>query len=447
MTDTVNFAPVRGKARIDVLDILRGLAILGIYFMNVPFEAAPTQLQFLDIRLLGWTPADQNAWVAIQLALEGTQRCMLEFLFGAGMMVMAARAMEPDGPVAIADLHLRRNFWLLGFGLFDIFVNLWVGDILSIYAIAALFLFPFRRMKPRALVAIGLAFAVLTAVLGASSYLERSALIDRVSTAHQHQAAHQPLTKIDAKALADWQKKLDVHKVTPEIQKKIDAELKAHRGGVMDYAQFYWNVWLEFFWVGGFAPLTVLEAWCAMLIGIALWKWGIIQGQRSSAFYAGLAIAAYGVGLSIRWIGVTEILSFQPIPKTIWITAEFGRLAVGLGHVALINLAVRTRFGWALLTPLRAAGRTAFSIYFLQQILSLHFLFAPYGLNLWGNHGWADLALIAAVMWVGMLALANLWMRFFVSGPLEWLWRSLAYLRWQPFLRPSPAIAGAALPA
>jgi uncharacterized protein len=435
MSEQIALGPVRGKARIDVLDILRGLAILGIYFMNVPFEAAPTQPQFVDFRLLGWTPADQSAWIAVQLALEGTQRCMLEFLFGAGMMVLAARAMEPDGPVAIADLHLRRNIWLLAFGLFDIFVILWVGDILSIYALAALFLFSFRRMKPRALVAIGMTYALFTAAMGTAQYVERTTLIANVAVAHQHQAAHQPITAVDKKALADWQKKLDGRKVTPDIQKKIDAEVKAHHGGLMDYAQLYWSDWLDFFWAQGGLPISVLEAWCAMLIGIALWKWGIIQGDRSVGFYAGLAVAAYAVGVTIRWIGITEILTFQPIPKSIWITSEFGRLAMGLGHVALINLFVKVPFGRALLSPLRAAGRTAFSIYFLQQILSIHILFAPYGLNRWGQHGWADLALIAAVMWVGMLALANLWMRFFVTGPLEWLWRSLAYLRWQPMLR------------
>src|SRR6201991_1304623 len=98
-------APVTGKARIEVLDILRGIAILGIFFMNIPFMAAPIAKLFLNIPSLGWSPLDQASWYAVQIALEGTQRGLLELLFGAGMMVLAAKAMKPDGPVAVADLY------------------------------------------------------------------------------------------------------------------------------------------------------------------------------------------------------------------------------------------------------------------------------------------------------------------------------------------------------
>src|SRR3954469_15351184 len=98
----VSLVPVRGKARIDVLDILRGLAILGIFYINVPYMAAPVWQFSSDIRSIGWSAADREAWAAINLLVAGTQRCLLQFLFGAGMMVMARKAMTPDGPVAVA---------------------------------------------------------------------------------------------------------------------------------------------------------------------------------------------------------------------------------------------------------------------------------------------------------------------------------------------------------
>ena len=71
---------------------------------------------FGDVRQMGWTALDQNVWLFIDTTWEGTQRGLLEFLFGAGLMVTAAKAMEPDGPVAVADLYIRRNLWLLAFG-------------------------------------------------------------------------------------------------------------------------------------------------------------------------------------------------------------------------------------------------------------------------------------------------------------------------------------------
>lgn len=433
---TTTLAPVRGKARIDVLDMMRGFAILGIFFMNIPFQAASTSAQFADIRLLGWTPIDQASWTVIQILLEGTQRCLLQFLFGAGMMVIASRAMRPDGPVAIADLYMRRTIWLLIFGAIDIAVVLWVGDILSIYAVAGLFLFPFRSLGPRLLLGLGLAFALFTVTDGAARYAERADLVTRVELAHQHQAARATLTPADRAALSEWQEKQRSLKVSPDTTKRIAEEAKAHNGSAYTYAKLLWGQWVEYFWLGGFFWLLVAEAFCAMLIGVALWKWGIIQGRRTTRFYLVLMVIAYGFGIGVRWVGAQEILAFSLIPKTIWITAEFGRLAVGLGHLALFNLLVKTRAGWLLLSPLCAAGKTAFSLYFIEQIIGIHILFSPYGFDLWGRYGWAEMTGIAAMVFVGLLIVANIWVRFFAMGPLEWLWRSLSYLKWQPFRHP-----------
>lgn len=437
MTIATELVPVRGKARIDVLDMMRGFAILGIFFMNIVFEAASPYALFADIRLLGWTSADQASWATIQILLEGTQRCLLEFLFGAGMMVIATKAMRPDGPVAVADLYLRRTMWLLLFGAIDIFVVLWVGDILSIYAVAGLFLFPFRTLGPRLLLCLGLSFALVTAAGGAVDYSSRAALVEQVSTARQHQSAKTPLTPADQAALQEWQKQLDRFTLSKDDAKKIAAEKKSHRGGFLDYAQLLWGQWITFFWIGGFFWLIAVEAFCAMLIGVALWKWGVIQGQRSARFYLVMGVLAYGFGITARWVGALETMTFTPMPKTIWITAEGARLAVGLGHLALINFLAKTRAGTVILSPFRAAGRIAFSLYFVEQIIGLHILFSPYGLNLWGRFGWAAMTGIAALMFVGLLILANVWMKFFAMGPLEWLWRSLAYLKWQRFRHPA----------
>jgi uncharacterized protein len=198
-TAELPIAPVTGNARIDVLDMLRGIAILGIFFMNIPFMGAPLAKIFVDTRSIGWGPADQASWTAVQLLLEGTQRGLLELLFGAGMMVLTARAMRPDGPVAIADLYTRRNLWLLGFGLVDIFLLIWAGDILHIYALAALFLFPFRKLGPKLLLALGFAFALYVLVSGGIRYAERATILAKVEVVHAKQAAKTALTEPDKK--------------------------------------------------------------------------------------------------------------------------------------------------------------------------------------------------------------------------------------------------------
>ncbi len=92
-----------------------------------------------------WTPADQAVWGFLEVFVEGTQRGLLQFLFGASALILTARAMRYDDPIGVADLYYRPNLWLLVFGLANIFVLLFPGDILFVYALAALFLFPFRR--------------------------------------------------------------------------------------------------------------------------------------------------------------------------------------------------------------------------------------------------------------------------------------------------------------
>lgn len=439
MTSETKLAPVTGGARIDILDILRGIAILLIFYMNLPPQASPITYLFGDFRLIGWSEADRFTWIAVATFLEGTQRCMLEFLFAAGFMVLTRRAMEPDGPVAIADLHYRRNLWLLGFGLLNIFVVLWVGDILTVYSLAALFLFPFRRLGPKLLLTLGCLFALFTAVTGAIEYGNRTSLVAKVEAAQALKDAGKPVTADQKKVLDDWQKRLDRWKPNEKNKKSLAEDRKAHAGGWLDYASYHWGQWTQFFIGKGLLFLTVIEAFFAMLIGIALWKWGIIQGQRSARFYAIATLLAYGFGLTARYVGALEIITFAPYPKTVWITQEFARLATGFGHVVLINLIVKSAAGRTILSPFKAAGRTAFSLYFLEQIIGIHILFSPYGFNLWGKFGWANQFWIATGVIVFCLIVGNIWVRFFANGPLEWAWRSLSYVKWQPFLKPRGA--------
>lgn len=432
----IGIAPVTGRARIDVLDVLRGLAILAIYYMNIASQASPITKLFADPRWIGWTPIDKFAWSFVFIFLEGTQRGTLELLFGAGFMVLTARAMRPDGPVAVADLFYRRTLWLLFFGLVNVFVVLWVGDILTIYALASLFLFPFRLLGPKALVAIGSLFALFTAVSGTMEYIPRLAMQAKVERAEAAQAAGRPVAKDDAKALAEWNQKLAKRQPNAKMAKDLVKERKAHAGGWLPYASFGWNGWMTFMVGKGFIAIAVVEAFCMMLIGIALWKWRVIQGGRSARFYLGLSLAAYGFGITARAVGVMEVLPFLPTAKTIWITEEAARIAVSIGHVALVNLAMKSATGARVLAPFKTVGRMAFSVYFLEQIIGLHILFAPYGFNLWGRFGHAGQFAIATGVIIVSTVTALVYARFFAMGPLEWAWRSLAYWQRQPFRHP-----------
>lgn len=430
-------APVNEKSRIDNLDIMRGLAILGILFMNMPAMAQGVWQMFSgDPRPVGWTDADRYTWITTEIILNGTQRGMLELLFGAGLMLLAARAMKPDGPVGIADLWLRRNMWLCIFGLFNAFVLLWFGDILLTYGIAALLLFPFRLLGRRALLALGLLFTLVVSLPTVGEYFARTELMQTAAVAEKKAAAGEPLTKAEATAQKEWKEKVEKAqgKLEKEDAKKIADETKWRTGSFGDYYAGLAGVTTMF--IGkGYLWIGVAEAFCTMLIGMALFKWGIIQGERTKQFYLAMMLLCYAIGFAARTQFVSERLAFYPIPKTGWFTQEPARLLVSMGHVALVHWATQTRAGAWLLAPFKAAGRMAFTLYLTQSFVTMWVLFSPFGFALWGRYGWADQALIVIAMTVAQLVFANLWLRAFRMGPLEWLWRSLSHWKRQPMRR------------
>ncbi|MEE4452578.1 DUF418 domain-containing protein [Novosphingobium resinovorum] len=438
------FGPVRARARIDVIDLMRGIAILGILYMNIPFMGTNVSSWMHDIRRLSWTSTDQVTWAVIQIFWDGTQRGLFEFLFGAGVLIFTAKAMKPDDPVRVADLYCRRNLLLVLFGLIDIFLIGWVGDILLVYGLSALLLFTFRMAPPKVLMAMGLAFAALMAVGwpggdGVIGYSERIERIHKVEALQKQRAEGVKLSAEDTKTLQKWQEKIDAHDLSKpppkEDQAAIDAERKAREGGPHEYVMFAWFIWNKVFGDGNGTFFTVLEATAAMCLGMALFKWGVIQGERSMSFYVVLAITCYAVGCGLRAWDVAQIYRFTPWPPPGMIFGEFARLTVTLGHVGLLNALMKTALGGTILTPFKAAGRTAFSIYILTSVVTLWFVFAPWGLGLWGRFGWTGLVVAATVIDLGMLVLANVWLRFYLGGPLEWVWRSLTYGKRQPFVR------------
>ncbi len=308
-----------GAPRIAVLDILRGIAILGILFMNINDMGGSLWAMFGDFRNLGWTQTDQVAWWLREVIANGTARCMLELLFGAGMVILTDRAALSLGKRVVMKRYYLRNVLLLGFGVVHLFILLWPGDILHSYAIAALAAFLFRRMRPRWLITIGLVAAV--AQFGGAGYFayyqplqERS----QVAAVNKALAAGRPVTaddrKLLAKAATDDAKRA---KSKAESHAKIVAEDKARTGSFATWAAMQWSVTVTL-QSQGFELIVFWEAVSVMLIGAALYKLGILQGLRSRGFYLRMTLIAYAVAIPLRIVGAIEQTRFDDAPKTMW---------------------------------------------------------------------------------------------------------------------------------
>ena len=148
-----SLSPTKLNERIQSLDIIRGIAILGILIMNIqsfsmPGSAYSNPLAFGDLNGI-------NKWVWIVSHVFADMKFMNIFsiLFGAGIILVTSKSEIKTGKSA--SLHYKRTFWLLILGLFHAHL-IWYGDILFTYALCALILFPLRKIKPSIQLLLGL---------------------------------------------------------------------------------------------------------------------------------------------------------------------------------------------------------------------------------------------------------------------------------------------------
>jgi uncharacterized protein len=187
--------------------------------------------------------------------------------------------------------------------------------------------------------------------------------------------------------------------------------------------------------------LAIVLFWRAsgiMLLGMALFKLGVLTGKSSRRIYGILLALGLAVGLPVTLLGfyanvVTEWQNGWLRWLSVQIVFWFGIL-MSLGWVSIVML-IGDRRGWSFLTrPLAAVGRMALTSYLLQSLICT-FIFYGHGLGLYGRVERTGQAAVVAGVWLLLLVVAPLWLRRFRYGPAEWAWRSLAYGAGQPLRR------------
>lgn len=444
-----------GAPRLASLDILRGIAILGILFMNINGMGGALLMMWEDVWRYGHSPADEVALFLRNVFADGTARCMLEMLFGVGMVILTDRAagrvaaanQEPRwqttrerlfGPWPVMRDYYWRNLVLLVFGLIHVFVLLWPGDILHSYGIAAMVAFLFRRLGPKMLLALGLSLALMQLVGGSMSYVAATQERAEVAAVEARQAAGRAASADDratlARAADREAQRADARREAAAWMAREDRARGAATGGLREWAGAEWAMFL---WFEGMLlePLWVLEAAATMLIGAALFRWGIIQGDRSRRFYLGLGLACYAFGIASRALSTLRELADSDAPTITWATMEAARIAMTVGHISAVHLLLGSALGARLLRPFEAAGRTALTLYICQTLICLWLLYAPFALGLYGTQGWMGWMLTAVVVDAGLLIAANWYVRHYRIAPVEWAWRSIVAGRRLPLRR------------
>lgn len=425
--------PVHESARIRSVDVIRGVAVLGILLMNIvamglPFEAYadPTVAGGAD----GW---NLKVWVLANLCFEGTMRALFTMLFGAGVLLFAAKDDDKAVGVSIADAYYRRVIWLFLFGLLHAYVLLWPGDILYSYGLMGMFLFPLRRLAPGNLFTIGLALLLAGAGAYLADHVGMLRLQAQAAAAENAQAQGMTLSPEQQAALKDWKTKLEEFKPPAEQVEETIRNVRAGYFSAMKQLAGYTYLFESAFHY----RYDYFDILSMMLLGMALFKWRVFHAALPTRVYATMMLGGYLVGLSVNgW--ETQLILSQQFSVTAYsqaaLTYDLGRLGMMAGHIGLIMMFCRLPGARRWTTPLAAVGQMALTNYILHTVIATVVFVGLKQYGQWERHQLYGLVL---GIWVLQLTLSPTWLRFFHFGPLEWLWRTLVYLRPQAFRRSS----------
>jgi uncharacterized protein len=414
------------KERLESLDFIRGCALFGILIMNIvgmglgPAYDNPT-IMGGDKGFNLWT------WFVVNVTFEGTQRGLFSILFGAGAILFTSR---PDS----TDAYFRRNLWLIAFGLFNAWVLLWGGDILYFYGLTALFLFAFRNLPGKKLLGLGLASFIIGAAWTGLETYNMLDLHKRAIAAKAVPAAKQ--TEQQKNDLQEWKDESRggpsqerVARLKHENQAGYVSALRVRAPRIAEAQS--WEAYRYFFDVFGM-----------MMIGMALFKLGVLTLEAKTRTYLAMAIGGYAIGIPLNLYEADWLMShgFSGLARDqANITYDFARLAQTTGHLGLLGLFLKSGiFSW-FRQSMAAVGRMALTNYLTHSLVAL-IIFVLLGY--WGKLERHQLYYIVFCIWAVQIVISPIWLKHFYFGPVEWVWRYLTYGRQPQFRRaPQPAAA------
>jgi uncharacterized protein len=390
-------APTAPADRIFQLDMLRGLAVLGILAVNAMAFAWPMAAQTAFGDPFGYTGADAWGSWTTEVFFKDKFRTLFALLFGVSVFLVGGER-DDEGR---GRLLRRRLFWLAVFGILH-GAGLWYGDILLHYAMCGALMLLFRSWSAGRLLWTGGLISALWMLIATASPLVLGALGPEVSAKMAASGAQVTIEQLRAAAEA-----YRAGGTAPWIE-----NLKA------------WGT------LAGFSLFLIPVTVPLMMTGLGLYKSGFLIGRAPTAVYAlfvcvGVAILAADAWTSRPVTGAG--VSFGGLDDALGSLAPL----VALAYVALLIL--MARLGLRIVTDrFVPVGRMAFTNYLSQSLIMASLFYLPWGPQWIGTMGPAAVWPIVAGVWVAQLIWSPLWLSAFGHGPLEWLWRCLTYGRMVP---------------
>lgn len=375
------------KPRAETVDIVRGVALLGILFINIMTFRSTDQ---------NWTTLDRAADILSLILAHGKFVAMFIILFG----VSFSFQVENADAQRFMPQYLRRMVGLALLGTLH-FVFLWEGDILMQYVVPGVLLLLFLRRPVRTvLIGAGVSYGLLLAFM----------LTVVITTASMRSGQSTGAGGDPTVSSAIYQ-----HGSYGEV---VEARLELLPSFLEEHL------------------ITSVLLLGTFLLGVYIGKQGYLtHPQDHERLLRRVVSLTLPIGLLMNIVTVLGDPYRNSLPLALQIGYYFCTLAgptvLSLGYVAGAAL-LASRWTW--LKPLAAVGRMTLTNYLMQSLI-LATLFYGYGFGLYDKVNPAPGIALIVVLFALQVIFSVWWMRRFRYGPVEWLWRSFTYWQAQPIRR------------
>lgn len=391
------------NTRFENLDQVRGVALLGILFINIYGFSIPDAARATPLLIEATQGFNTYLWALLNLFVDSKFIALFGLAFGASIWLFHFRTLEAQSH---QYLYWRRSFWLLVFGLLHAYF-LWFGDILTLYAIHGMIAWWWRRWSNGALMlAIALLVLIPQLLIFAGNLVTLIVFGDSVTDIYSH-----PEPDVIAAQIAhyhqDW-----LNLVRSAAEQTTSFQLSQ--------------------------ILLDTKSLAMMLSGILITRKGFLEPDFPRRRLIQLSVIAIGSGMLIT--GISLAVNFSagfPAHFTFGFGYQLhalGALPMAVGYFALGLWWSQTNRLINFKHRLAQLGRCTLSGYIMQSLV-FGFAFYGFGLGLYGQLQLWQVLLMVIATWGLQLWLANWWLARYRLGPLEWVWRSLAYCRLQSFAR------------
>ena len=383
--------------RIHSLDLLRGFAVLGILIMNIT-NFSQVNIAYLNPTIGAGLEGYNQYFHAFNYIFADTRfMSIFSILFGAGVVLFTTNA-EAKGKRS-GGLHYKRMFWLLIFGFTHAYF-IWEGDILVAYAICGCLIFFFRKKSIRTLLIISTILFIVPLTLNLMTYYGMT--IDELEStfAFFHPSSEQIATEIKI------------------MQGSFLKQMPIRLENAIGFQTVFFMI--ETFW----------RTASLMLLGMILYRKGILSADKSIAYYNKMIFTGFVIGLVVSLIGLIKAYDSEWSGAYVMNIGANYKLVSGLfmaiGYIGFVMWCYKKGIFKKLQNRLQATGRMAFTNYIGMSVICT-LIFNGHGLGLYGSLDRLQQFLVVVAIWVLILIVSPLLLKKYRFGPLEWLWRKLTY--------------------